>query len=170
MFSRKDGKWKVGSQRKVKVSEVILYHETFIDHRMILGWQVLLDSGSVRLIDSDSEPEVFFKKSVLKNVINFTGKHLCLKASSFIKKRLQYRCFPMKFVTFLKNAYVQEHLWTTAFIDCSYCMSILLANQLYLKKILMNQLYFWHVIKDSKNIKDGLKIFAWWKCSWPIKL
>ena len=41
---------------------------------------------------------------VLQNVANFTGKHQCW--SFFLIKlfqRLQHRCFPVKFATFLKN-------------------------------------------------------------------
>ena len=43
---------------------------------------------------------MFFKIDVLKNFANFTEKHL--KACNFIKKRLQHRCFPVKFAKFLK--------------------------------------------------------------------
>ena len=90
-------------------------------------------------------PEVFFKIGVIKNFVNFTGKHLCWsfflikfhtfrpetslrrdsnidvflcvkfakffkntyfekhlrKACNFIKKRLQHKCFSMKFARFL---------------------------------------------------------------------
>ena len=36
------------------------------------------------------------EKATLKNFAIFTGKHLCLlKTDSFIKKRLQHRCFPV---------------------------------------------------------------------------
>ena len=41
------------------------------------------------------------KKGVLTNFANFTGKHLCW--SFFIKKRLQYRYFPVKFAKFIKT-------------------------------------------------------------------
>ena len=51
-------------------------------------------------------PEVFFKKSVLKNFANFTGKHLCrslffnkvadLRVCNFARKRLQHRYVPVK--------------------------------------------------------------------------
>ena len=48
------------------------------------------------------------KKCVLKNFGNFTGKHLCrslflikLQACNFVKKRLQHKCFPVKFTKFL---------------------------------------------------------------------
>ena len=54
----------------------------------------------------------FWKKAVLKNFVNFTGKHLCWshlsvtwgsKACNFIKKRLQHRCFPVKFAKLLRT-------------------------------------------------------------------
>ena len=55
----------------------------------------------------------FVKASVSKNFANFTGKHLGrslffnkvagLKACNFMKKRLQHRCFPVKFAKFLRT-------------------------------------------------------------------
>ena len=42
--------------------------------------------------------EVFCKKAILKNFANFKGKYLC----SFIKKRLQHRCFLKSFEKFLR--------------------------------------------------------------------
>ena len=56
-------------------------------------------------------PEVFCKK----NFIKFTGKHLCqsllfnsvagLRHATFLKKRLWHRCFPVKFVIFLRTTF-----------------------------------------------------------------
>ena len=55
---------------------------------------------------------MFFKIGVLKNFANFTGKHLLeslfikaagLKACNFNKKRLQHRCFPVKFAKCLRT-------------------------------------------------------------------
>ena len=46
------------------------------------------------------------KNGVLKKFANFTGKHLCWsikKRIQSIKKRLQYRCFPVKFAKFLRT-------------------------------------------------------------------
>ena len=47
------------------------------------------------------------KKAVLKNFAKFTGKQLCqshffnkvagLRPATLLKKRLQYRCFPVNF-------------------------------------------------------------------------
>ena len=51
------------------------------------------------------------KKGVFKNFANFTGKHVLeshfnkvadLKSCNFIKKRLQHRCFLVKFLKFLR--------------------------------------------------------------------
>ena len=63
-----------------------------------------------------SRPEVFCKKGVLKNVTKFTGKHLRqslfinkvagLSRATLLKKRIWHRCFPVNFVTFLR-----EHLF-----------------------------------------------------------
>ena len=48
----------------------------------------------------------FFKIDVLKDFANFTGKHQCWSlACNFIKKRLQHRCFPVKFANFLRTPF-----------------------------------------------------------------
>ena len=55
---------------------------------------------------------VLSKKGVLKNFVNFTGKHLCwslinkakgLHAGNLIKKRLQHRCFLVNNAKFLRT-------------------------------------------------------------------
>ena len=38
------------------------------------------------------------------------NKVVDLKACNFVKKRLQRRCFPMKFVKFLRTPFLKEHL------------------------------------------------------------
>ena len=63
--------------------------------------------------DRSSNPEVFCKKGVLRNFAKFTGKHLCqslFQACNFIKKGLQHRSFPVKFVKFLRTPFLKEHL------------------------------------------------------------
>ena len=58
-------------------------------------------------IQKQQSPEVFYKKAALKNVLIFTGKHLCwslyLQVCNFIKKRLQHRCFTVNMPKFLKT-------------------------------------------------------------------
>ena len=66
-----------------------------------------------------SRPEVFCKKGVLRNFANFTRKHLCHSLffnkvaglATLLKKRLWHRCFPVKFVKFLRTSFFIEHLW-----------------------------------------------------------
>ena len=47
------------------------------------------------------------RSQVFKNFVNSTGKHLCLSllACNSIKKRLQYRCFSVKFTKFLRTPF-----------------------------------------------------------------
>ena len=46
---------------------------------------------------------MFFKIGVLEKFKNFTGKYL--QACNLIKKRLQHRCFPVKFAKFLRTLF-----------------------------------------------------------------
>ena len=65
-----------------------------------------------------SHPEVFRKKSVLKNFAKFSGKHLCqslffnevagLRPAILLKNRLWHRCFPVNFAKFLKTPFFME--------------------------------------------------------------
>ena len=74
---------------------------------------------------------MFFKKGVHKNFANFTQKHMCwslflnkvarLRACSFIKKRFQYRCFPVKFAKFLITRFFYRTLPVAASGQLSLC-------------------------------------------------
>ena len=63
-----------------------------------------------------SRSHMFFKISVLKSYVNFTGKHLCwslfLKKflTNFIKKTLQHGRFPVKLAKFLRTPFSTEQL------------------------------------------------------------
>ena len=58
------------------------------------------------------------KKSVLRNLTKFTGKHLCqriffnkiagLRPLTLLKKRLWHRCFPVNFAKFLRTPFLQS--------------------------------------------------------------
>ena len=66
-------------------------------------------------------PEVFCKKSFLRNFAKFTGKQRCqslffnkvagLRTATLFKKRLWHRCFPVNFSKFLRTLFFIEHLW-----------------------------------------------------------
>ena len=56
-----------------------------------------------------SRSQMFFKIDVLKNFPNFTGKHQCWSCRpQGLKKRLQHRCFPVKFARFLRTTFLQN--------------------------------------------------------------
>ena len=65
-------------------------------------------------------PDVFRKKSVLRNFTNFTGEHLCqglffskvagLRSAILLKRRPWRRCFPVNFAKFLRTSFLTEHL------------------------------------------------------------
>ena len=68
-------------------------------------------------------PEVFYKKSVLRDFTKFTGKHLCqslsfnkvagLSSATFLKKRLA-QVFSCEFYEIFKNNFFTEHFWTAS--------------------------------------------------------
>ena len=66
-------------------------------------------------------PEVFFKKAVLENFANFTGKHLCQiliqnKVATLLKKGTLAQVFSCEFYKISKNTFFTEHFWTNASI------------------------------------------------------
>ena len=71
---------------------------------------------SKRCSNRNSRPQVFCKKGVLRNLIKFTGKHLCrslffnkfagLCPATLFKKRLWHRCFPVNFIKFLRTPFL----------------------------------------------------------------
>ena len=62
------------------------------------------------MANKSSRPDVFCKKGFLRNFPKFTGKHLCLRLATFLKKRLWHRCFPVKFSKFLRTPFLAEHI------------------------------------------------------------
>ena len=56
------------------------------------------------------------KKSVLRNSTNFTGKHLCLRPATLLKKETLVQVFSCQFCEISKNTFFTEHLWTTVLL------------------------------------------------------
>ena len=77
---------------------------------IISSTQIAYDVMCVKYVQKQP-PEVFFKKGVIENFANLTGKHLCW-------------CFPVKLAKSLRTPNFEEHLWTTA--DQMICNKILL--------------------------------------------
>ena len=80
--------------------------------------------------------QIYLKIGVLKSFTNFTGKHLCwsiffknLQAEGLQlhKKRLQRRCFPVKFAKFLRTPFLAEHL---LWLLCIFFKKVLLNSLL----------------------------------------
>ena len=68
-------------------------------------------------MDKSRRPEVFYKKSVLRNFAKFTGKHMCQSlffnkvAGTLLKKGLWHRRFLVNFAKFLRTSFYIEHFW-----------------------------------------------------------
>ena len=79
--------------------------------------------------------------SVLKNFVNSTGKHLCLSllARNYIKKRLQYRCIPVKFTKFLRTLFLQS--------SCSGCSSEVVA--VFVRAVIVESVNFIQMSKQK---------------------
>ena len=60
------------------------------------------------VLSRSSRPKVFCKKGVFRNFVNFTGKHLCQRPATLLKKRLWRRCFLVKFAKFLRTFCLQN--------------------------------------------------------------
>ena len=61
---------------------------------------------------SNSRSQMLYKIAALKNLAIFPGEHLPWRFSliSFIKKKLQHRCFPANIPKRLSTAFYIEHL------------------------------------------------------------
>ena len=65
-------------------------------------------------LEIKNRPEVFCKKSVLRNFAKYTGKHLRQSLRfTLLKRRLWYRRFPVNFSKFLRKPLLTEHLRVT---------------------------------------------------------
>ena len=79
--------------------------------RIILKILVLV---SFRLIFDVFQKQSFgvvLQNSCSEKFRRFHQKTSVLKACNFHKKRLQHRCFPVKFVKILRAPFFAEHLW-----------------------------------------------------------
>ena len=106
-------------------------------------------SENQRLSDkfTSSRPEVFCKKSVLRNFAKFTVKHLCqtLLFNKVVGLGLWHRCFPVNFVKFLTSPFSIEHL----------CWLLL---QIYRREVISN---FFYLFKRSSILNF---VMAEWCC------
>ena len=67
--------------------------------------KVFYDFTNFQKQSVQKQPEMFYKKSVLKNFTKFTRKYQC-QSFFFIKKKLWHRCFPVNFAKFLRTPFL----------------------------------------------------------------
>ena len=111
--------------------KALKYSMKFFVSRMILLMNV----------DRSNRPEVFCKKSILRNLAKLTGKHLYQSHSNFIKKRLWCRCFPVNFVKFLRTTFFIKHLWCLLLYrqrSCFHIASVIVVLSGILKATILN--------------------------------
>ena len=120
---------------------------------------------------------MFCKKSVPRNFAKVTGKHLCQSlffnkvegaACNFIKKRLRHRCFPVKFVKFLRAPSLTEHVLWLFLANCLNKLVFFYKNcsQSSTSLIVYGDLYscvnfnfksiFWNILKSIRLKQDIL--------------
>ena len=57
-------------------------------------------SSKIKKMNDNKSETCFFQKQI--NFEKFTGKHLCQRPATLLKKKLWYRCFPVNFAIFLR--------------------------------------------------------------------
>ena len=60
--------------------------------------------------DRSSHRRCSLRKGILRNVEKLTGKHLCLRPATLLKKRLWCRCFLVNFAKFLRTLFYRTPL------------------------------------------------------------
>ena len=99
-----------------------LLRKLYLITALINAEQKFLQNTSRKLlVFRSSRSKMFLKIGVLKNFANLTEKHLCwsllliqtlLDSVDSVKKRLQHRCYLVKFAKFLKTLFFIEHVFT----------------------------------------------------------
>ena len=107
---------------------------------------------------------MFFKIDVLKNFTNFTEKCLywginlvklqAWYAATLLKKRLQHRCFPVKFAEFLRTSFFYRTPLVAAFLRLSGLLMLCGFNW-YVE--ILAQVFSCEFFEIFKNITDHLR-------------
>ena len=90
----------------------------FVDYKMETA------RNGLNNITRSSRSQMFFKIDFLRNFAIFTEKHLRVslflikQTCNFIKKRFQYKCFPVNIAKFLRTTFSITNLWWL-FLHCT---------------------------------------------------
>ena len=121
-----------GFDKFMKIPSLSLKRTTLQLHQSIPSFRRTIIFGKtwnqnfqyLRIWVQKQPPEVFYKRRCYQKFFKFHCQTLVLeslfkkaavlKECIFIRKRVQYRCFHLKFAKIFKNSYSEEHLRTTA--------------------------------------------------------
>ena len=120
---------------------------------------------------SSCAKKVFWKKAVLINFANFTGKHQCW--SLFLIKRLQHRCFSVKFAKLLRTHFLKNicewvlldnwNLWSI--VNLKYCIInnvlFLLLHSLNAKVSIIQKPVNWFAEKINWRVSIWSQLWRW---------
>ena len=62
-----------------------------------------------------SRPQVFCKKGLRRHFAKLTGKNLCLRPATLLKKETLAQVFSCEFCEIFKNTFITKHLWWPCF-------------------------------------------------------
>ena len=123
----------------------------------------------------NSQRRCSVKKGVVRNLIKFTGKHLCQSlffiTATSLKKRPWHRCFSVNFVKFLRTPVLRNTSGRLLLhVTCFAKFSLLLLKSCNIKVIIT----FRFIIKKLAHIKWDviilsslgllLKVWIWFRC------
>ena len=96
---------------------------------------------------------------VLKNFANFTGKRLCLRPATLLKKR---RCFPVHFAKFLRTPFFTDHLRTTALVNPNRVTNTIIIISMKKKKEKKTRNKEWKKEKKEKKHRSRHRQILLW--------
>ena len=73
---------------------------------------MIYDSKNILRNVQKQPPEVLHKKTTLKNLAIFTGKHLCWSRPATLLKKAPTQVLSCEYCKIFKNSYIEEHLRT----------------------------------------------------------
>ena len=124
---------------------------------------------STKMSYKKQPPEVFCKKDVLKNLANFTEKHLCWSLFLILKRDSNTPIFLWNLRNF-KNTYFEEHLRTTAsayIVKQTCCFQLHVCLSMYdllvdtrcqrVKSGWQERYFLWNIINESNAFR---KVFV----------
>ena len=116
MFSKQErckNKYKFGGIKVCKAEEIRKYFGNPKSESFRKLWKLHYFQFGFQIYRS-SRSRMFFGKGALKNfaMLEFHfNKVAGLQSCTFIQKRLQHRCFNVKFAKFLRASFLSEHFW-----------------------------------------------------------